>query len=85
MEGCGSVTWVTLKDMKNSYYPVQLAAEYATQWRIAGKPAFVWWIQHVLSKCNQIIGKLKANKYWVPTHKFGVKVPKSMEEAKRSD
>jgi hypothetical protein len=78
----GSVTWVTLKDMKNSY-PVQLA-EYATQRRIAGEPAFAWWIQHVLSKRNRIIGKLKA-KYWVRTHKFGVKIPKSVEEAKRFD
>ena len=78
----GSVTWVTLKDMKNSY-PVQLA-EYATKRRIAGEPAFAWWIQHVLNKRNRIIGKLKA-KYWVRTHKFGVKIPKSVEEAKRFD
>ena len=28
--------------------------------------------------------KLKA-KYWVRTHKFGVKIPKSVEEAKRFD
>ena len=78
----GSSTWVTLKDMKNSY-PVQLA-EYATQRRLAGEPAFAWWIQHVLNKRNRIISKLKA-KYWVRTHKFGVKIPKSVEEAKRFD
>jgi hypothetical protein len=34
----GSTTWIALKDMKNSN-PVQLA-EYATQRRIAGEPAF---------------------------------------------
>jgi hypothetical protein len=78
----GSTTWVALKDMKNSY-PVQLA-EYATQRRIAGEPAFAWWLHHVMSKRNRIIGKLKA-KYWVRTHKFGVKAPKSVEEAKRFD
>ncbi len=78
----GSTTWITLKDMKNSY-PVQLA-EYATQRRLAGEPAFAWWIQHVLNKRNRIIGKLKA-KYWVRTHKFGVRIPKSVDEAKRFD
>jgi hypothetical protein len=50
----GSSTWATLKDMKNSY-PVQLT-EYAMQRRIAGERAFAWWIQHVLSKRNRIIG-----------------------------
>jgi hypothetical protein len=74
----GSSTWITLKEMKNSY-PVQLA-EYAMQRRIAGEPAFAWWIQHELSKRNRIIGKLKS-KYWVRTHKFGVKVPKYVAEA----
>jgi hypothetical protein len=78
----GSVTWVALKDMKNSY-PVQLA-EYATQRRIAGEPAFAWWIQYVLNKRNRIIGKLKA-KYWIRTHKFGVRIPKSVAETKAFD
>jgi hypothetical protein len=78
----GSTTWVALKDVKNSY-PVQLA-EYSIQRRIAGEPAFAWWVKHVLSERNRIIGKLKA-KYWVRTHKFGVKINKSVEEAKRID
>ncbi len=78
----GSTTWVALKDMKNSY-PVQLA-ECSMQRRIAGEPAFAWWVKHALSKKNRIIGKLKA-KYWVRTHKFGVKTPKSVEEAKKLD
>jgi hypothetical protein len=78
----GSATWVASKDMKNEC-PVQLA-EHATQRRIAGEPAFAWWIQHVLNKRNRIIGKLKA-KHWVRTHKFGAKMPKSVEKAKRFD
>jgi hypothetical protein len=60
--------------MKNSY-PVQLA-EYSIQRRIAGEPAF--------ARCHRVIGKLKA-KHWARTHKFGVKTPKSVEEAKRID
>jgi hypothetical protein len=75
--------WVSMKDVKNSY-PVQLA-EYATQRRIAGEPAFAWWIRHVLHKRNRIIAKLKT-KYWVSrSHKFGVKIPKSVKEAKKFD
>jgi hypothetical protein len=68
--------------VKNSY-PVQLA-EYATQRRIVGEPAFTWWIQYVLKKGNQIISKLKT-KYWVRTHKFEVKIPKTIKEAKAFD
>jgi hypothetical protein len=78
----GSTTWVALRDMKNSY-PVQLA-EYATQRRIAGEPAFAWWIHHKLNEMNRTISKLKA-KYWVRTQQFGVQVTKSVEEAKRFD
>ena len=78
----GSTAWVTLKDMKNSY-PVNMA-EYAVQRRITGNPVFPWWIQYVLAKRNHIIGKLKS-KYWVRTHKFSVKIPKSIQEAKAFD
>ena len=62
----GRTTWVTLKDMKNSY------------------PVFAWWIWHLLEKCNRIIGNLKS-KHWVQMHKFGVKTPKSVQEAKAFD
>jgi hypothetical protein len=71
-----------MKDIKGSY-PVQLA-EYATQRRIAGEPAFTWWICNVLQKRNRIIVKLKT-KYWVRTHKVGVKIPKTVKEAKIFD
>ena len=73
---------MTLKDTKNSY-PVQME-KYAVYHRIAGDPAFAWWIRHFLAKRNRIIGKLKS-KYWVRTHKFGVKIPKSSQEAKEFD
>jgi hypothetical protein len=78
----GSTTWVTLEDMKNSHQ-IQFA-EHATQRRVAGDTAFAWWTQHVLNKCCRIIGKIKA-KCWVRIHKFGVKIPKTVEEAKRFD
>ena len=70
---------MTLKDMNNSY-PVQMG-EYSVQIHIAHNPAFAWWIRNVLVKRNRIIGNLRSN-YWILTHKFGVKIPKSVQEAK---
>ena len=78
----GSTTWVALKDLKESY-PVQLA-EYAVQSRLAGEPAFAWWVPHTLKKRNRIIGKIKS-KYWVRTHKFGINIPKTVAEARAID
>jgi hypothetical protein len=74
----GSTTWVTLKDMKESY-PLQLA-EYAVLNRLADEPPFAWWVSHALKKRNRIIGKIKS-KYWVRTHKFGIKIPKNVGQA----
>ena len=67
-----------LKDLKDSY-PVQIA-EYAVANRIAEEPAFRWWVQSVLRKRNRIVAKMKS-RYWKTTHKFGVRVPKTVEEA----
>ncbi|KAI2511667.1 Reverse transcriptase (RNA-dependent DNA polymerase) [Fragilaria crotonensis] len=77
-----STTWVSLKDMKEAY-PVQ-SAEYATQARIAEEPAFAWWAPHTLKKRNRIIAKVKS-KYWIRTHKFGIRIPKSVKEAREID
>jgi hypothetical protein len=68
--------------MKESF-PVQLA-EYAVQAKIAEEPAFAWWVPHTLKKRNRIISKLKS-KYWLRTHKFGIKIPKNAEEARAFD
>ena len=52
--------------------------------RIAEEPAFAWWVPHTLKKRERILAKVKS-KYWVRTHKFGIRIPKSVEEAKRLD
>ena len=78
----GSTTWVALKDMKEAY-PVQ-TAEYSVLAKLSKEPAFAWWVPFVLKKRNRIISKIKS-KYWIRTHKFGIRVPKSVEEAKRLD
>jgi Reverse transcriptase (RNA-dependent DNA polymerase) len=77
-----STTWIALKDLKESY-PVQLA-EYAVQAHIAEEPAFGWWVPYTLRKRNRIIAKIKS-KYWIRTHKFGIKIPKTIAEAKQFD
>jgi Reverse transcriptase (RNA-dependent DNA polymerase) len=74
----GSTTWVPLKDVKETY-PVQ-AAEYAIAAGISGQPAFAWWVPFTMKKRKQIISKVKS-KYWIRTHKFGIKIPKTVLEA----
>lgn len=78
----GSTSWVALKDMKESF-PVQVA-EYSVESSISEEPAFAWWVRYVLNKRNRIIAKTKS-KYWLRTHKFGIKIPKNVEQAKKFD
>jgi Reverse transcriptase (RNA-dependent DNA polymerase) len=81
----GSSNWLPLKDLKESY-PVEIA-EYAVANRIADEPAFAWWVPYVLRKRNRIISKVKQSKsrYLQRTHKFGFRIPKSVEEARQID
>jgi hypothetical protein len=78
----GSTVWLPLKDVKDSN-PVELA-EYAVLNNIHEEPAFKWWAHHVLPRRDRIIKKLKS-KYWRTTHKFGIRIPKTIEEAIRLD
>ena len=76
----GSTNWVSLKDIKESY-PVQVT-EFALATHISMEPAFAWWVPFVLKKRNRILAKVKS-KYWLRAHKFGIRIPKSVEEAKK--
>ena len=78
----GSTNWVSLKDIKESY-PVKVA-EFALATHISMEPAFAWWVPFVLKKRNRILAKVKS-KYWHRTHKFGIRIPKSVEEARKID
>ena len=64
--------------MKESY-PVKVA-EYAEAVGIGNEPAFSWWTAHVLKKRQRIISAVN-KRYHNLTHKFGIKVPKPVEEA----
>jgi hypothetical protein len=78
----GSTNWVALKDMKNSY-PVQVA-EYVKANGIDDEPAFAWWIPQTLRKRDRILSKTKS-KYWQRTHKFGLRIPKTVAQAQAID
>ena len=78
----GSTDWVALKDLKHAY-PVQLAT-YAINNKIQEEPAFAWWVPYTMKKRKAIISKLKS-KYWQRTHKYGIRIPKSVKEAYQID
>lgn len=78
----GSLSWVKLKDIKE-LNPVEVV-EYAVANRIAEEPAYKWWVLQVLWRRNCIILKVKGW-YWHTTHKFGIHLPHSAEEALRLD
>ena len=44
------------------------------------EPAFAWWVNYVHKKRERILSKVKS-KYWVRTHKYGIRVPKIVQEA----
>ena len=78
----GSSTWEEMKDVKYTY-PLQLA-EYVHQQELICEPAFAWWVPFVLKKRNRMISKIKT-KYWKRTHKYGIRIPKNVIEAKQLD
>ena len=78
----GMTSWLPLKDVKESN-PIELA-EYAILNHIDDEPAFKWWVPLVIRKRNRMINKVK-KKYWRTTHKFGIRLPKTVAEAFQID
>ena len=76
----GMTTWVPLKDLKESN-PLPLA-EYADANKISEEPAFAWWVHPTLKRRDRIIKKLKS-RYWAKSQKFGIELPKTVEEPLR--
>jgi hypothetical protein len=73
-----STSWVALKDLKEGN-PLQVT-EFAIANGIANEPVFAWWIMDVLGKCDKIIGAIKTC-YLKRTHKCGIHMPKTIQEA----
>lgn len=78
----GTECWLPMSEVRNSN-PVELA-EYAVQTGIVDMPSFAWWVPHTLRTRRRMISKIKS-KYWRTTHKFGIELPKSIEDAYRID
>ena len=78
----GSSNWIQLKDLKESF-PTETAM-YAVEKGIDKEPAFAWWVSHTLRRKDRSIKKVKS-KYWERTHKYGIQIPKTVEEALRID
>ena len=74
----GTTMWERLTDLKESF-PSEVA-EYSVAAGIDHLPAFKWWVPYILKKRNAIIAKVKS-RYHKRTHKFGIRVPKTVEEA----
>ena len=78
----GSTDWISLKDIKQSY-SIELA-HFSQLHVIHEEAAFAWWIPYVQRKRKAMISKLKS-KYWQRTHKYGIKIPKSVKVAYKLD
>jgi len=78
----GSTSWERLSDLKESY-PVEVA-EYAVAHDLEKEPAFLWWVRHVLRKRDSIISAVK-KRYQKRTHKFGIRIPRTVKEALEID
>ena len=74
----GLCSWVPMVDVKESC-PVELA-EYAVANKIDSEPAFAWWVPYTLKKRDHIISAVK-NRVKKRSHKYGIEVPRTVEEA----
>ena len=78
----GTTTWEPLKRLKETN-PVDVA-DYVVANKIACEPAFAWWVPFTLKTRNRIIAAVN-KRYMLRTHKFGIRVPKTVEEALQLD
>ncbi len=78
----GTTTWERLAELKESN-PVEVA-EYSVAAGIDNMPAFKWWVPYTLKKRERIIEAVN-KRVLKKTHKFGIRIPRTVEEALRID
>jgi hypothetical protein len=78
----GSEQWIPLKVLKETN-PVDVA-EFATAREIDDQPAFNWWVPYTLRKRDRIIAAINS-RVRKTTHKYGVEVPLTIEQAIKLD
>jgi hypothetical protein len=74
----GTTTWERLAELKESN-PVEVA-EYSVAVGIDSMPAFKWWVPYTLKKRERIIAAVN-KQVLKKTHKFGIRIPRTVEEA----
>ena len=78
----GSTSWESLSNMKDSF-PVQVA-EYAVAQKLQDIPAFAWRVPETLKRKQRMIKAIKT-RYMKKTHKYGIRLPKTVKEAYQID
>jgi hypothetical protein len=78
----GTTSWEPLKRLKESN-PLEVA-EYTVANKIASEPVFCWWIPFTLQRWDRIIVVVN-KRYLLRTHKFGICVAKTVDEALQID
>jgi len=77
-----SKQWIPLKILKHSN-PLEVA-EYAMSRNRSTQPAFAWWVPRTLRRRDMIIAGINSRVRRI-THKYGIEVPRTIEEALRID
>jgi hypothetical protein len=78
----GTTSWERLAVLKESN-PVEVA-EYSVAAGIDKMPAFKWWVPYTLKKRKRIIAAVN-KRVLKRDHKFGIRIPRTVEEALRID
>jgi hypothetical protein len=78
----GSTSWEKLKDMKEGF-PIQVV-EFAVSRGLENWIAFKWWVPYIIKRRNRMIKAMKTT-YIKRTHKYGIRLPKSVEDAYEID
>ena len=55
-----------------------------SRYDLINDPSFAWWCSTYLCKCKIIISNINS-RYWNGTQKYGIRFPKSVEEAVQID
>jgi len=61
-----------------------MMAKYAMANGLEDEPAFAWWVPHTIKKEKRLLKAMKS-RYSQRTHKFGIYVPKTIEDALEID
>ena len=78
----GTTSWHSMSDIKNSF-PL-LLAKYAVANNLSQEPAFAWWVPYTMKKSKRLIKAVKS-RYSQRSHKFGIYVPRTVDEALEID